>query len=61
MCRILVPLLLCVQSPWRFTPAAEDAQLRAAVEHLLERIREETPLIPPPPPYPDRSLPPPTP
>jgi len=39
------------------TFGGEDAQLRAAVEHLLERIREDPPTDPPAPPYPDKSHP----
>lgn len=34
----------------------EDAQLRAAVEHLRQLIREDPPVDPPPPPYPDKSF-----
>ncbi len=32
-----------------------DAQLEAAIKHLLERIREDPPAIPDPPAYPDKS------
>ncbi|MDY7110617.1 MAG: S41 family peptidase [Planctomycetota bacterium] len=34
----------------------EDAQLRAAVEHLLERIAADPRPVPPPPPWPDKSF-----
>ncbi len=34
-----------------------DAQLDAAVEYLKQRIREDPPAVPKPPPYPDKSLP----
>ena len=34
----------------------EDAQLRATIEYLLERIAEEPRPVPPPPPWPDKSF-----
>ncbi len=34
----------------------EDAQLEAAIEDLKERIREDPPEVPAPPPYPDKSF-----
>jgi tricorn protease len=36
----------------------DDAQLKAAVDELLERIRENPPVTPLPPPYPDKAGPP---
>ncbi len=48
---------IVVDNPPHATFKGEDAQLEAAVEYLLERIREDPPLIPEPPPYPDKSSP----
>ena len=35
----------------------EDSQLSAAIEYLQQRIHEDPPVVPEPPPYPDKSLP----
>lgn len=37
------------------TFGGEDAQLRAAVEYLQQRIRDDPRPVPPAPPYPDKS------
>jgi tricorn protease len=40
----------------RATYDGKDAQLEAAVRHLMQRIAEEPVRIPEPPPYPDKSF-----
>jgi len=47
---------IVVDNPPHATFEGRDAQLEAAVEHLLELIREDPRDVPPPPPYPDKSF-----
>jgi tricorn protease len=44
-----------VDNPPHAAYNGEDAQLRTAVEYLLEQIRTRPVETPPPPPYPDKS------
>ncbi len=48
---------LVVENLPRATFDGRDAQLEAAVAHLQRLIREQPPVVPSPPPYPDKSLP----
>ncbi len=44
-----------VDNPPHATWSGEDAQLDAAVEYLKQLIRDDPPVVPEPPPYPDKS------
>ncbi len=48
---------IVVDNPPHATFKGEDAQLEAAIEYLKQRIQEDPPVVPEPPPYPDKSLP----
>ncbi|MEM7350634.1 MAG: S41 family peptidase [Acidobacteriota bacterium] len=47
---------IVVDNPPHATFDGEDAQLEAAIEYLQQRIRDDPPTIPQPPPYPDKSF-----